>query len=279
MNAPEGKKIGLTEVRITPQKFMAVRDRVRTMGGLSYEEKVNCLMAEFPEFSRYSVQGMIGPSKLSDEVVDLYTTGKISYIVLEDLGQGLDPEVSEFLAKEFVERKMTKSQLSMAKSLMKRKVVRSWDEALKRATKEILPEIVIPGERRHVRADPTQSPKSFDELISSLLTEGTKWRMKVDMAIKLAPFNPEDGRHHFSVFNKLYMMRHILREQYEFVDKRVGEYLDALMGKKEKSDRPLTDERHDTDIVDADFTAKETMDDYGSGGKGGPSEGNGIGSP
>ena len=268
------KKVGNVDVKISPEKILVILESIRAIKEMTVPEKVDLLKEVYPDFHERALEDIVYISRLDDGVISFYTSGKISYGVLRELAQGLSPEVAKFLANEFIERKMRISQLEDAKRMMKKKAAKSWDEALKRATKEILPEITIP-------ADPSRrgqkETKSFDDLLNDLLLSGSQWRAKVDMAIQMAPLNPEAGHHHFTVFNKLWLLRHALKEQFEFVDKRVGQYLDALTG-EDPHPRTPTVGCPERVIVDADFAAKETNHDYDGSGQGGREESAGAGS-
>ncbi len=226
--------VGNFEVKITKDILKEMRVYVlSTATKLKQKEQVEELLKRFPQFRPKTIPAYINACTVSDRVFQMYLDDKISLGVIRELGGCETTELSDFLADEMVERGMTTGQLETSRSLMRNGRVKSWDEAFKEAMGQVVHEIKPPPPKRNKyqieaeKAGPV--PQSFDQLLEDILISGTNWRMKVQMAIDMASFVPEAGGHHFTVFNKIYMLRHILKENYEFVDKKVKEYLDAML--------------------------------------------------
>ncbi len=229
----EKKIVGTTEIKITPEILIDIRKMVKMTPGMKQYEQTDLIADKYPQFAPKSIPGYIVCANVSDKVFQMYLDGKFSMGTLRVLGGCESSALSDFLADEFIERHMTVGQLEEAKAIMKRKDAKSWDDALKMATKEYIPEIEPPKPRKtKYQTMPgalPEAPKSFEDLLNDILTSGTLWRMKVQMAIDMAPFAPQSGYHNWTVFNKIYMLRHTLKENFEFVDQRVKEYLDQML--------------------------------------------------
>ena len=229
--------VGHNDIKISKDILRDIRAFISQHSAMKQKEQVDALLQLFPQFAHKTMPAYINSCKVSDRVFQLYLDDKISLGALRLLGTCEPISLSDFLADEMIERKMTTGQLEEARSLMRNGRARSWDEAFKEAMGQVVHEIKPPTPKRNkyqIEAAKSATstgevPQSFDQLLEDILISGTNWRMKVQMAIDMATFVPEAGAHHFTVFNKVYMLRHILKENYEFVDKKVKEYLDKML--------------------------------------------------
>lgn len=268
--------IGGRELKMTKEILTDMKSIRNANSTIQQKDLVKIIHKKYPQFAEKSIPGYICGCYTSERVFQMYLDDKLSFGVLRVLG-GCDPQsLGDFLADEFIDRKMSIGELEEARSLMRKKEVKSWDEAIKVAMGKIVTEIKPPSDKRTrnqigvVGSVTTEAPRSFEDLLNEVVVMGTNWRLKVQMAIDMAPFVADRGQHNFTVFNKIYMLRHTLKENFEFVDKKVKEYLDAMLSKGNVA--PVNGS-------DADITAMESFDETADGSgseRGGREDGRGA---
>ncbi len=218
------EKVGSTEVKISPKILTDIRNRVLQMKNPNNTAVAKELAKEFTQFSPTTMESYVAVSYLPAGVFQMYVDGKFSYGILRELATGIPMEAATFLAEEFIERKMTPAELIRAKGLMREGECDSWGIALDRATGVEEVQIVSPLAKEKKK----EQPKSFDDLVTEILKEGTEWRLKVKMVIDFLPQMERNAVESFTVFQKIYFMRHALQEQFVFVDKTVKNILDRM---------------------------------------------------
>jgi hypothetical protein len=206
-------------------------------------------------------------AKLSDKTVGFYFDKKISFTVLIELGQSdLDPAEVEFLVEEFVKNEMTLSDLIQIKADLRagasyalaigrvtgeipespreheiKKVRKEFDGLLDAAMKtlrasrfkvsSVVDRVIAKtssngaeGERKEDVTD----PKGFDALVEETGAMLEYSRAEISKLIDLLPRSTlEKGHVHSDFFQKAYMLRHILKEQYESVENGLKRYCEA----------------------------------------------------
>lgn len=248
-------KIGDTEIKLTREMLKDIRSRAKVLDpaqNLPIVRIAEEIQKAYPSSSITTIETYIAACRVHDEVFNFYMAGGISLGVLREVCS-LDPETGKFLVEEMVERKLLPSHIQAAKSIMKQKAAKTWDEALKRATGEDQAPPLTPDERRF-KAKPTRADnRTFDDLVKDVMYSGTEWRLKVKALIDMLPMASENAIHSFQTFTKLYMLRHTMMEQLEFVDQTVKGVLDRMT--KQAS-------------VEADFTEVSDETPHGGGGEG-----------
>jgi len=226
------KKGGYQPLKMTPDVVRRVKERTITFNGkMSVHKIAETINPEFPNLSKHSlIECVMTLRKVSDEVVNLYYDGKIPYIVLIEFGgcRFLNDNDSpdyirstiDFLAQEYIDNDLSYKQLKRIKKLLRGSDI-SVDEAIGRVMGRILT-----GERaksiKKIR-------DSFDGLLDEAMKLLTTSRMKVSQIMDLLPVSTLDkGKVHADLFDKAYMLRHLVKEQYEFLDKKVKSYLDEM---------------------------------------------------
>lgn len=214
-------------ILITPEMALKMRQRVKDLeqGGLAdapIRELAERLAPEFPQFKPKTLKDYVSSFRAAtDLTMKRYQEGLISSGVMTQLTQGIDSAEQDFVAGEYLKRKMIASELSLAKQ--HRKDGASWAEALGKATGEI-PTIKKPSQQQK-----HSEVKSYDQLLKEILELGTQWRMKVAMALELVPPTVlQKGEALTTVFMKTYELRHLIGEQYEFVDKKVKQFIEEI---------------------------------------------------
>lgn len=225
------KKIGSVEIRITLEIAERLRKRVLEIKGQNDGEKrpfkkiAAIIHPEFPEFVLTTIEDYSRVTgNVSDKVFDLYRNGHISFTELTEFGQTTLSEGDiEFIALEYVAQEMNLPMIRKIKNLLRTyKDKMSVREAIDRATGKIS-SFAKPEAVKKINRD-------FDSLLDEAVKYMTLSRSKVSQLIDLLPVSTLDkGKVHSELFNKVYLLRHILGEQLEFVDKKVKTYLDELV--------------------------------------------------
>lgn len=225
------KKVGSVDIRITFDIVERLRKRVLEFKGQDggkkrfFSEIAAAVQSEFPDFALTTIEDycrVVG--KISDKVFNLYKDGHISFTELTEFGQTTLSEGDiEFIAMEYVAQGMNMPMLRKIKSTLRAyKDKMSVREAIDRATGKIS-SFAKPEAVRKINRD-------FDSLLDEAVKYMTLSRSKVSQLIDLLPVSTlNKGKVHSELFNKVYLLRHILGEQLEFVDKKVKTYLDELV--------------------------------------------------
>lgn len=205
--------------KISKDRVVEIRRRAIELGAMSCEKKAEVLSREFGEVSKRRLLDLVALGGLSDEVFKLLVEGRISLSVGVSLAQmKTDSATKDFLARQCVESGIRIGQLTRIKEFLKSGC--SMAEALGKA----MGKIPIVSHRPK-----SAEGKSLDDLLKEILELGTEWRMKVEMAMELIPATSfEGGRVRKQVFWKTYRLRHLIREQLDFVDRKVKQFLGEM---------------------------------------------------
>jgi len=227
-------KAGGLEVKATPETVERLRKRVLELAKIDeYDPEVKpalsfakiglLLHGEFPELSKVTVKDycrVVG--KIPQKIFDFYTGGRISFSELNGFGHTTIPKGDlVYIAEQYVAKRMNLGHLRRIKGYLRAYNNMGVDEAIRRATGKLSakPEVM------------KRINKSFDTLLDEAIKHMTLARARVAQLLDLLPVSTlNKGKVHGELFNKVYLLRHILGEQYEFVDKKVKTYLDELVG-------------------------------------------------
>lgn len=238
---PQRAKVGNTEIRLTKEMMSDIRNRWMAMNGVTVAKAAEDLAKVYPQVSPLTIEAYIRGARVHNDVFKLYLEDKVSFSVLEDVGP-MDPDTGLFLVTEMIERKLSPVHIKKAKIIMKEGEAKSWDEALKKASGEARVPILPPS---HRKSSARSDPRSFDDLLRDVMFVGTEWRLKVKSVIDMLPQVSTQAEGSFATFNKLYMLRNTLSEQFEFVDKTVKAVLDRMMKRASVQEVPAEEEIHD----------------------------------
>jgi hypothetical protein len=237
---PPRTKIGNSEIKISKEMLQAIRAKFRTYLPETRLASIKLdVYKDYPGWSESTIEKYVGAARVHDDVFALYLADKISFGVMEDVSP-LHPDTGKYLIEEMLEKKLLPIHIQKAKSLMKQKVVHSWDDALKMASNKTGTDPIPPGLRRNGTA---KGARSFDELMKDIIFSGTEWRLKVKAVIAMLPMVADGATSSFSTFTKLYMLRDTLKEQFDFVDKTVRSVLDR-MEKKASLEAEMEERSH-----------------------------------
>lgn len=159
----------------------------------------------------------------TDELLDLFAEGKLSYVMLKALSSSdLDAGTKNFLATEVIQQGFNIKQIYTLRRLLKGDNI-SISEALKRASGEI-PSFEKSGEVRKVA-------RQFKDIVDEISEASLYLRMKMRLAVELLPITILDhGEVHSKIFYESYLLRQVLGETHECVDKKVRQYMKELHG-------------------------------------------------
>jgi hypothetical protein len=251
--------MGAVNQKITKTIFLDIRERVRAAKDQPAFIIASEIVKDYPQFANNTVTEYVTILKTaSDFLLDLYLRGKVSLSVLKILARETlskstkhlsDHGTQDFLAREFLARKLTRIHLKRLKGFMRNGD--SAAEALMKATGE------MPAKRVKV------STKNLDKMLDEINKLGIRFRTKVAFVNDMLPVSVFDVRNVLNFFERVYMFRHILKEQFDFVDKRVREYLDGL-GKLQRNQAELAAAKKGAADVSEGEGAGSSVHDAGS---------------
>jgi len=241
-----GRKAGGLDVRITPEILVRLRNRVKEIKEkdpkVPYAVISRSLTSEFPDYAAKTLEDYcLAVGKATDYIFSLYIEGKVSFTLFLELIQtklklkedevGVMPGDLDYIAREFVEAVMPNGQKPGMPELRR---IKANLRTQKNGQYMSIPEALGRGLGRiSAFAKPEalkKISKSFDSLLDEINKHMTLARAKTKQLIDLLPMSTlNKGKVHSELFNKVYLLRHILGEQYDFVDNKVKVYLDELV--------------------------------------------------
>jgi hypothetical protein len=210
------KKKGLDK-RITIEMLVAMRQKFAALPpDLTHEARSKSLAPEYPQFSLRTMETYSRIcGQVCQEVIDRVVAGEISITAVEEFTGGWDEKTQKYMAKEFVDQKMTRGMLKMVKRLKKEHSSMGYAEAIARASGE------IPKEQPR-----KEQKKSLDQILSQIADYGARWRALVDMALEMIRDEESaSGPIHDAIFQKAFILRQLIGEQYDSINSRVNRYL------------------------------------------------------
>lgn len=222
----EKKKRGGVNPIVTVEMLQKLRPRVLELISKypSPTQLSKALLPEYPGLSWGTFSGYVSAVlKTTDYVFELYTAKKIPISVFYEIAiAGYDKATQDFFAQKVLERKMSQSQVNTVKVLLKKG--ESMFTAIQKACGD------IPLYQAKLAKEAAKAVKSFENIVDDIGKKSQELRALISMAVEIAPITSLDkGKLHYAIFHKAYLLRHILKEQYEFIDKRVQQYLDELV--------------------------------------------------
>lgn len=210
----EEKKKTCIEQKITPEIFSQMKEKCRQMPGVTHRERAKQLVVDYPQFStstlcRYSAIAVL----VKDDVFQLYLDGKLSLGVIDEF-RVIDPKTQTYLAEECVKKKITPTQLSIIKKLVKEGD--AWEVAIGRALGEIKD-----SEKKEQR-------KSLDQILTQLADMGNRWQAMVSMSLELVGKEEAEAGVHHAIFQKVYILRQVVGNQYDFINSKCQRYMNLI---------------------------------------------------
>jgi hypothetical protein len=207
--------------KFTLDEFNRLRGLTKERKGVPEYKFAAEVIKEFEEtgVTEKTLCDYIAICKTSDYIWKFFERGRISILALRKISRSkLDEATKDFVAREYVDRKMNIRQLEATKKYLADGC--SLAESLDKAT-GVIPSV---GYNK-----PKVVEKDLGGLLGEIVKLGTDWRMKVTMAMEILPMTTMDkGKLHWTLFNKVYMLRHTVKEQLEFLDARMKQYFEEL---------------------------------------------------
>lgn len=210
------KKPGFDK-KITTEMLVRMRDRFRGLPEMSHDDRAARVQPEFPQFTVPTLQDYSRICLNSEEsVFQSCIDGKISVVVLSEI-ISLDKKTQRFLLTEILDKKLTPTRLREIKRMRKEHGM-SWDEAIGRATGKI--DVTQPRKGSEKR--------DLNQLLDRISSQGARWRAMVSEALELIGDEEAAAGIHEEIFTKAFLLRHVVGEQYNFINKRLQRYMTLL---------------------------------------------------
>lgn len=207
--------MGNFDPKVDRKELAAMRAKFKATGEPSYRRQAAVVAPEYPAYTITTMRdfaSILGGA--TDATFAFFMEEKLSFGMLSELGR-MDVNYQDFVGAEVVQRGMSISDIKEIKANLREGT--SVAEAIGRATGEIQHEARRPENRR-----------SLDAVLDDIAKLGSKWRSLVTMALEAIQQAEGAGGVHLELFEKTYLTRHLIGEQYEFVDQKVKRYLNLL---------------------------------------------------
>lgn len=194
--------------------FVAIRKAALSMPDLNHPQKSVQLRKTFPNFSLRMLEDYSRYSRSTDHVVELFVGRKVSMGCLQELCT-LKPSTQDILIDKYVEGKWTPVVLVNIKKYLREG--RSMEESIGRSTGTIDP-----------RSPRIEKARTLDSILDEISKDASRWRAKVAMAMDVIEKMELQGGVEFALFEKVYLLRHLIGEQYNFVSQKVFRFLNQV---------------------------------------------------
>lgn len=210
-----GKKTCIDK-KMTMEVLLELRKRFQEIPESNHYARAKKLVSEFPQFSEHT---LVDYSRtlvnVCDEVFQMHLDGKMSLTSLAEFGVW-DRKTQIYMAKEYVDHKLTSHVLRLVKKLKKEHDI-GFEEAIGRATGEI----PMDKPRKEQRRD-------LDQILTEIADKGARWRALVDMAIEMVGQEEAAAGVHMALFEKVSILRELVGNQYDMVNGRFNRYMNAI---------------------------------------------------
>lgn len=252
----EKRKPGFDK-RITPELLREMRNRFLLMPkGMSYEAMSIEIAKDYPQFKPKTLEDYASLCmQVCEEVFTLMEEGKLSITVLLEFKGGWDEPTQKYVAKECVEKGLTLGMIRELKRLKREHGTMGYEEAIARIRGE------IPAEQPR-----KENKKSLDQLLTQLADQGNRWRATVSMALELIRQEEAAAGVHEAIFEKVFILRQLVGEQYDFVNSKVQRYINLIRKRmktaaEEASGKPQPEATLEEGVIEAEFTQNPGNDE------------------
>lgn len=204
---------------VTPKEMAELRHAFRQLPEMSHEDRARTVQRQFPQFKPRTLEDFSRCCLRATEMVfQLYLDGKFSTESMLEitLWEGKD---QEFMAQEYIEKKMGPSDLRKVKRIKKEQAC-GFAEAIAKALGEM-----------PLHAPREQKPRSFDTLLDDIQKSSSRWRALTSMAFDLIGAEEAKAGVHAGLFQQAYILRHVIKENYDFANQRVNRYFNYIKKK------------------------------------------------
>jgi len=173
----------------------------------------------FPNIAIYTLERyVLSARRATHTTFSLYMEGKLSAGAFEMLTRWENGD-QDFMVKEYLERKMGVEDLKRVRRIMSDQAC-GYDEAISKA----LGEMPVHQPREH-------KPRSFDTVLDEINKLSAKWRGLMSMALDLVGEEEAKAGIHNLLFQRAYLLRHTIKENYDFANSKVNRYFNFIKKK------------------------------------------------
>lgn len=203
------------EAKVDAVMMARIRNHAMALEG-SGAQRAREMRSMFPTLAPITLEERVKVAvNLTEKVFAHLIEGRISFGVARNLSRE-EVGMQEFLAEECVAGRLEHHGLIKVKQYLREG--QSVTEALARVRGEIPP-----------HEDRRLSPKkSLETVLDDIAKTGARWRSLVSMAMEAVRESELALGVHLDLFEKVFLLRHLIGEQYEFVDQKVRRYLTMM---------------------------------------------------
>jgi len=245
------KKKGFDK-RITVEILMEMRQRYLQMPKeMTHEARGKAMAPDYPQFSTNTLEDYSRIClQVSDYVFGLMKEGKLSIHTMSEFAGGWDDATQKYIVDEFVAKGMQAKHLRMIKQLKREHASMGYAEAISRALGEIPPE-----------QPRKEQKKTLDQILTQIADHGARWRALVSMALEMVRDEENSSGVHEGIFEKVFILRQLVGEQYSSINARVQRYMTMIRKKVKEQGQPVPEIGSVQDLppgekklIDAEFT-------------------------
>lgn len=239
------KRITIEILQVMRQKFLALPK------DMTHSARAETLAPDFPQFTTNTLEDYSRIcTQICQEVFDRVVAGEISITALAEFSGAWDEKTQKYIAKEFVDLKMTVSMLRTIKQLKREHGTMGYAEAISRARGE------IPMDQPR-----KEQKKTLDQVLTQIADQGARWRALVAMALEMIRDEDASGGVHEKIFEMVFITRQLIGEQYDFINARLQRYMTAIRKKvKEANQQQGSGIEEGQDMAPPDGTEPKIID-------------------
>jgi hypothetical protein len=215
----ETKKRPGFDKRITPEILREMRNKFLLMSKeMSLDAMARQVAGDYPQFKQRTLEAYASTCRqVCEDVFQLMEQGKISINALLEFACGWDEATQKYVAKEYIDKGLTIGMFRELKRLKREHGTMGYAEAISRVKGEIPPE-----------QPRKENKRSLDQLLTQLADQGNRWRASVSMALELIREEEAAMGIHEAIFQKVYVLRQLVGEQWDFVNSKVNRYINLI---------------------------------------------------
>lgn len=255
------KKKGIDK-RISIELLLEMRQKFQALPKeMSHANRAEIMIKEYSQFTRTTLEAYSSTCiHICQDVFDKVIAGKISITALAEFSSAWDEKTQKYIANEFVEQGLTVTNLRQIKQLKREHSTMGYSEAIDRARGK------IPSDQPR-----KEQKKSLDQVLTQIADYGVRWRAMVEMAFEMVRDEDASAGVHEAIFEKVFILRQLVGEQYDAINSRVQRYMNMIKKKAKETQQSnsiegqpemvLIDDVKGPKIIEADFV--ERKDDAG----------------
>lgn len=245
------KKKPTFDKRITLEVLLRMRDKFLLQPkDMTYAARAQAVAADFPQFTTNTLEDYARMcTQICQEVFDRVIAGEMSITALAEFTGGWDEETQKYIAEEFVKQDLRVSMLRTIKQLRREHGSMGYAEAIARAKGEI----PLDQPRK-------EQKKTLDQILTQIADQGARWRALVTMALEMVRDEEAAAGIHETIFEKVFILRQLVGEQYDFINSRVQRYMNVIRKKVKEASQQANLEQGQTEMVPPDGTEPKVID-------------------